>query len=48
VVSSMLWLHFTPGKDPVPILREAGWGVEAVHVSIYIYTHTHTHRERER
>ena len=20
------WPHFTPGKDPVPILQEAGWG----------------------
>jgi len=25
VVSSMPWLHFTPGKDPVPILQKAGW-----------------------
>jgi len=25
VVSSMPWLHFTPRKDPVPILQEAGW-----------------------
>ena len=25
VVSSMPWPHFTPGKDPVPILQEAGW-----------------------
>jgi len=25
VVSSTPWLHFTPGKDPVPILQEAGW-----------------------
>jgi len=24
VVSSMPWLHFTPRKDPVPILQEAG------------------------
>jgi len=24
-VSSTLWLHFTPGKNPVPILQEAGW-----------------------
>jgi len=23
VVSSTLWPHFTPGKDPVPILLEA-------------------------
>jgi len=23
VFSSMPWLHFTPGKDPVPILQEA-------------------------
>ena len=25
VVSSMPQPHFTPGKDPVPILQEAGW-----------------------
>jgi len=25
VVSSMPRLHFTPGKDPVPIVQEAGW-----------------------
>jgi hypothetical protein len=25
VVSSMPWLHFTPRKDPVPTLQEAGW-----------------------
>ena len=25
VVSSTLRPHFTPGKDPVPILREASW-----------------------
>jgi len=25
VVSSTLRPHFTPGKDPVPILQEAGW-----------------------
>jgi len=25
VVSSTLRPHFTPGKDPVPILHEAGW-----------------------
>ena len=25
VVSSTPWAHFTPGKDPVPILQEAGW-----------------------
>ena len=25
MVSSTPWLHFTPGKDPVPILQEAGW-----------------------
>ena len=25
VVSSMPWPHFTPGKDPVPIVQEAGW-----------------------
>jgi len=26
VVSSTPRLHFTPGKDPVTILQEAGWG----------------------
>ena len=25
VVSSTPWPHFTPGKDQVPILQEAGW-----------------------
>ena len=25
MVSSTSRLHFTPGKDPVPILQEAGW-----------------------
>jgi len=25
VVSSKPWPHFTPGKDPVTILQEAGW-----------------------
>jgi hypothetical protein len=25
VVNSTLRPHFTPGKDPVPILKEAGW-----------------------
>jgi len=25
VVSSTPWPHFTPGKDPLPILQEAGW-----------------------
>jgi len=25
VVSSTPWPHFTPGKDPVPVLQEAGW-----------------------
>jgi hypothetical protein len=25
VVSRTPWLQFTPGKDPVPILQEAGW-----------------------
>ena len=30
VVSSTPQLHFTPGKDPVPILQEAGWSPEPV------------------
>jgi len=25
VFSSTPWPHFTPGKDPVPFLQEAGW-----------------------
>jgi len=30
VVSSTLRPHFTPGKDPVPILQEAGWATGPV------------------
>jgi len=30
VVSSMPWPHFTPGKDPVPIVQEAGWALGMV------------------
>ena len=30
MVSSTPRLHFTPGKDPVPILQEAGWAPEPV------------------
>ena len=30
VVSSTLRPHFTPGKDPVPILQEAGWAQRPV------------------
>ena len=30
MVSSTPRLHFTPGKDPVPILQEAGWAAGPV------------------
>ena len=30
VVSNTPWLHLTPGKDPVPILQEAGWAPGSV------------------
>jgi len=30
VVSSTPWPHFTPGKDPVPIVRETGWAPRPV------------------
>jgi len=30
VVSSTLRPHFTPGKDPVPIVQEAGWAPGSV------------------
>ena len=30
MVSSTPRLHFTPGKDPLPILQEAGWVPESV------------------
>ena len=30
VVSSTSWPHFTPGKDPVPIVQEAGWATGPV------------------
>ena len=36
MVSSTLRLQFTPGKDPVPILQEAGFSV-CVYIYIYIY-----------
>jgi len=47
VVSSTPRPHFTPGKDPVPILQESGWAPDPVWAggksrplrptSIYIY-----------
>jgi len=30
VVSSTPWTHFTPGKDTVPILQQAGWAPRTV------------------
>ena len=30
VVCSTPWPHFTPGKDPVPIVQEAGWATGPV------------------
>jgi len=30
VVSSTPGSHFTPGKDPVPIVQEVGWAPEPV------------------
>jgi len=30
VVSSTPWPHFTPRKDPVPIVQEAGWAPKPV------------------
>ena len=33
VVSSTPWPHFTPGKDPVPILQEVGWAPQPVWTS---------------
>ena len=33
VVSSKPWPHFTSGKDPVPILQEAGWAPGSVWTS---------------
>jgi len=30
VVSSTPWPHFTPGKDPVPIVQETGWAPRPV------------------
>ena len=30
VVSSRAWPHFTPGKDPVPIVQEDGWALGPV------------------
>ena len=30
MVRGTFWPHFTPGKDPVPILQEAGWAPGSV------------------
>ena len=38
VVSSMTWLHFTPGKEPVPILQEVGWAENLVCTGIWFRT----------
>ena len=39
MVSSTPRPHFTPGKDPVPILQEAGWGYIFRHTYKYIYVY---------
>ena len=41
VVSSTPQLHFTPGKDPVPILQEAGWAPR----SVWTGRKSHPHRD---
>jgi len=41
VVSSTPRPHFTPGKDPVPILQEAGW----VPGPVWTGRKSHTHRD---
>ena len=42
VVSSKPQPHFIPGKDPVPILQEAGWA-PGPDIYIYIYVHIYIH-----
>ena len=44
MVSSTLQLQFTPGKDPVPILQEAGFSV-CVYIYIYIYIYISLYSE---
>ena len=39
VVSSTPWPHFTPGKDPVPIVQEAGWAPGPVWMGRISCTH---------
>ena len=39
MVSSMPWPHFTPGKDPVPILQEVGWAPGPVWTGRKSYPH---------
>jgi len=41
MVSSTPWLHFTPGKDLVPILQEAGWAPGP----IWMGGKSHPHRD---
>jgi len=36
VVSSTRRPHFTPGKEPVPILQEAGWVLESAYVMVKV------------
>jgi len=41
VVSSTPWLHFTPGKDLIPIAKEAGWAPGTV----WTARKSHPHRD---
>jgi len=46
VVSSTPRLHFTPGKDPVPILQEAGWAQGLVWTGGKTRPHRHSIPDR--
>jgi len=46
VVSSTPWAHFTPGKDPVPILQEAGWAPGPVWTGEKSRPHRHSIPDR--
>jgi len=46
VISSTLRPHFTPGKDPVPILQEAGWAPGPVWTGGKYRPHRHSISDR--
>ena len=46
VVSSTPWPHFTPGKEPVPIVQEGGWALGPVWTGEKSRHHRHSIPDR--